>query len=63
MTGATADDPPPVRPAEPEPGACCQRGCEPCVYDLYWEAMDRYEQALADWERRTGAARLNVINP
>ena len=63
MTGATADDPPPVRPTEPEPGACCQSGCEPCVYDLYWEAMDRYEQALADWEKRTSAARSNVINP
>jgi hypothetical protein len=41
----------PVPPPEPEAGACCQSGCEPCVYDLYWEAVDRYERALAEWEK------------
>lgn len=46
------DEPAPLPPPEPEPGACCQSGCEPCVYDLYWEAVDRYEQALAAWQER-----------
>ena len=45
-----AADSPPVMPLEPEAGACCQSGCDPCVYDHYWAAVDRYEQALADWE-------------
>ena len=46
------NDPPPAPPPEPEAGACCQSGCDPCVYDLYWQAMDRYEQALAAWKSR-----------
>jgi hypothetical protein len=49
------DEPPPVMPAEPEAGACCQSGCDPCVYDIYWAAMDRYEQALAGWKIRQAA--------
>ena len=51
-------DPPPVPPVEPEPGACCQSGCDPCVYDLYWQAVDRYEQALAAWQARHGISTL-----
>jgi hypothetical protein len=47
-----ADDPRPVMPPAPEAGACCQSGCDPCVYDRYWDEMTRYEQALADWESR-----------
>ncbi|MEO7729141.1 MAG: oxidoreductase-like domain-containing protein [Burkholderiales bacterium] len=39
-------------PAEPESGACCNSGCDPCVFDLYWEAVDRYEQTLAQWKAR-----------
>jgi hypothetical protein len=46
------NDPPPVPPPEPDAGACCQSGCDPCVYDLYWQAVDRYEQALAAWKKR-----------
>jgi hypothetical protein len=53
-----AYDPPPVPPLEPEPGACCQSGCDPCVYDLYWEAVDRYEQALAAWQARQAASTM-----
>ena len=37
---------------EPEAAECCQSGCDPCVYDHYWEAYAKYEQALADWELR-----------
>jgi hypothetical protein len=54
-----AADPPPAMPREPEAGTCCQSGCDPCVYDLYWAAVDRYEQALADWNSRN-AARLAI---
>jgi len=45
-------DPPPESPRAPEAGECCQSGCEPCVYDLYWEALDRYEVALEAWKKR-----------
>jgi hypothetical protein len=46
------DDPPPQPPVEPESWECCQSGCDPCVFDRYWEALARYQQALADWEQR-----------
>ena len=45
-------DPRPQPPREPEAGECCQSGCDPCVFDLYWQACKRYEQALTEWEAR-----------
>jgi hypothetical protein len=47
-------DPPPEAPPAPEAGECCRSGCERCVYDVYWEAMERYEVALQAWKRRHG---------
>ena len=49
MSVETPYDPKPEPPREPEPGECCQSGCEPCVYDRYWEALERYEQSLREW--------------
>jgi hypothetical protein len=46
--------PRPIAPREPEPWECCQNGCEPCVYDGYFESLARYEQALAEWRQRGG---------
>ena len=43
--------PRPEPPREPEPAECCQSGCDPCVYDRYWEAVERYERAVAEWEK------------
>ena len=47
----------PAPPRAPEPGECCQSGCEVCVYDLYWDALTRYEEQLAAWERGRGSVR------
>lgn len=49
-----AGEPRPQPPREPEAWECCQNGCDPCVFDRYWEALARYEQALALWEQRRG---------
>jgi hypothetical protein len=46
------EDPQPQPPRAPDEWECCRSGCEPCVYDRYWEAMDRYERALDEWESR-----------
>ncbi|UVW27673.1 oxidoreductase-like domain-containing protein [Massilia sp. H6] len=40
----------PAPPVQPEPEDCCRSGCTPCVFDLYDEALERYQQALAIWE-------------
>jgi hypothetical protein len=42
----------PQPPAEPALEDCCRSGCSPCVFDLYAEALDRYQQALAAWTAR-----------
>ena len=49
---SVAEDPKPQPPREPESWECCQSGCDPCVFDRYWDALERYEQALAQWESR-----------
>lgn len=49
---ADIDDPPPLRPAEPEAADCCGEGCARCVFDVYEEALERYEAALAAWRTR-----------
>ena len=46
------DDARPRPPIEPESWECCQSGCDPCVFDRYWDALARYEHALAEWEGR-----------
>jgi hypothetical protein len=47
-----AGDREPQPPREPEPGECCQSGCNPCVYDRYWDDFSLYEKALREWRQR-----------
>lgn len=42
--------PRPTPPVQPALEDCCRSGCTPCVFDLYEEALERYERALAAWE-------------
>jgi hypothetical protein len=46
------DDPPPVAPEAPLPSDCCDSGCDPCVHDLYTEALTHYRLLLAAWRAR-----------
>jgi Oxidoreductase-like protein, N-terminal len=36
----------------PDLDDCCHSGCTQCVFDLYDEALERYEVALAGWRKR-----------
>ncbi|WGS53927.1 oxidoreductase-like domain-containing protein [Paraburkholderia sp. D15] len=47
-----SDDPQPVPPVQPDLDDCCHSGCNPCVFDLYDEALERYAAALAQWKAR-----------
>lgn len=49
---ATTDDPRPEPPPFPEDDACCGNGCDPCIYDLHAEAMERYRAELRAWRAR-----------
>jgi hypothetical protein len=42
----------PQPPVEPALEDCCRSGCNPCVFDIYAEELERYEQRLAQWEAR-----------
>jgi hypothetical protein len=55
-SAASPSVPPPVEPVQPELDDCCNRGCYPCVFDVYDEAMDRYRAALKIWEKQNPAA-------
>jgi hypothetical protein len=57
MTSPQDDqDPPPVPPVQPDLDDCCGDGCNPCVFDLYDEANERYRIALRAWRQRHEAA-------
>ena len=45
-------DPAPRRPSEPDAADCCGEGCVRCVYDVYEEALERYQHALDAWRTR-----------
>ncbi|WP_435870014.1 oxidoreductase-like domain-containing protein [Eleftheria terrae] len=46
------DDPQPVPPREPALDECCGQGCEPCIFDLYEAARQRYLAELQAWQAR-----------
>ena len=49
------DDPQPVPPLRPTMEDCCRGSCDPCVFDLYDAALERYEADLRAWQRRRDA--------
>ena len=49
---AAAHDPRPLPPKEPDLEECCKSGCEPCIFDRYYEAHERYREALEAWLKR-----------
>ncbi|MGH8600275.1 MAG: oxidoreductase-like domain-containing protein [Burkholderiales bacterium] len=56
MPTAADDDPRPEPPLPPAPDECCGSGCNPCVFDLYEEALERYRVRLEAWMQRHGGA-------
>lgn len=47
--------PPP--PEKPDPNECCASGCVPCIYDYYYERLEKWEVqnaiTLIDYQRQT----------
>lgn len=33
----------PLPPNKPDDASCCHRGCCPCIFDYYWDALARWE--------------------
>ena len=47
----------PPKPTPPEPYECCERGCDPCVYDYYAKALARWEKRVAEIEKKQQKAK------
>ena len=54
MTTKTSQpaDPRPVPPEQPDDSECCRSGCDPCIFDLYQQALEEYRIKLKEWEAR-----------
>lgn len=48
----------PERPEEPLQGDCCGTGCSPCVFDIYREELERWEELAHLTPQERAAARL-----
>ena len=57
------DDRPPAPPVRPSQDECCKGSCDPCVFDLYDQAVERYRAALSAWQQRKSAANKEVATP
>ncbi|ANB76691.1 hypothetical protein AYM40_31445 [Paraburkholderia phytofirmans OLGA172] len=55
------DDLQPVPPVQPDLDDCCHSGCNPCIFDLYDEAFERYRSALAEWQARQVARAVQTV--
>ncbi|MBB3260272.1 hypothetical protein F4827_004949 [Paraburkholderia bannensis] len=56
------DDPRPQPPERPDDNACCQSGCDPCIFDLYNDEVTRYRADLAAWEQREAQRQADPAN-
>ncbi|MEY4783142.1 MAG: hypothetical protein RIR41_1077, partial [Pseudomonadota bacterium] len=36
----------PAPPNKPDEESCCHRGCCPCIFDYYWDALARWEETV-----------------
>ena len=47
----------PQPPDKPDALECCNRGCCPCIFDYYWDALERWEAVV----RRLGSDPKQVL--
>jgi hypothetical protein len=40
--------PPPKPPDKPQDFECCNRGCCPCIFDYYYDALERWETRVTE---------------
>lgn len=38
----------PTPPSKPDPESCCNRGCCPCIFDYYYDALDRWRDRVTE---------------
>ncbi len=63
MVSPQDNDPRPVPPPLPDINDCCGNGCDPCVFDVYEDALDRYKRELRAWHDRRARSTTGQIEP
>ncbi|MEB0012234.1 oxidoreductase-like domain-containing protein [Glaciimonas sp. Gout2] len=48
-------------PVQPDLDDCCASGCNPCIFDLYEEEMERYRARLQLWEAKNVVIAIKKI--
>jgi hypothetical protein len=38
----------PKPPEKPDLQECCNRGCCPCIFDYYWDALERWKTRVTE---------------
>ena len=54
------NDPRPMPPVRPSGEDCCKGSCDPCIFDVYDDALDRYRSDLQAWEERQARRKKDV---
>jgi len=49
-----------VPPIKPLPGDCCGNGCSPCVWDIYYEELERFEAEKA--KRQANQVKISTLS-
>jgi hypothetical protein len=52
----------PTPPREPTAEECCGKGCTPCVFDQYAEALERYRAELEAWNIKSSKPKQRLKN-
>ena len=42
---------PPTKPLPPDNDECCGQGCFRCVFDIYYEKLEKYEKELEEYKK------------
>jgi oxidoreductase family protein len=61
MAAQEDNDPRPAPPVRPNAEDCCKGSCDPCIFDLYADALDRYAAELHAWEERQARKNNGVL--
>ena len=61
MTHFDAADPAPLEPPRPEDYECCGNGCEPCVFDLHAQAVERWRAEMKAGRERQAARSVEHV--